>query len=317
MTAIPDHYATLGVEKGASQDDITKAYRKLAREYHPDFNKKPEAEERFKAVNEAYETLKDPQARARYDSMREGGFGGFGGFPGFGGFGTGPGGRVYVRTSGGVGPEIFEQIFGGDVFGDLFGGRARPAGPRRGDDVEASLDVSLAEAFAGTTKTVQMRDADGRPRRLEIRIPAGIRHGMRIRLAGQGEPGRMGGPPGDMYVRIGVADDPRFSLVNDDDVHMKLDVTPWDAALGASVETECLDGPLTVDVAAGSSSGKLMRVRGKGWPARGGRRGDLYVELRVVVPEKLSKDERRLFEELRKASSLKSGRVDGTDNDET
>ena len=287
-----DYYETLGVDRGASEEDIRRAYRKLARQYHPDVNKEAGAEDRFKEISEAYEVLRDPEKRERYDRLGANwkagqdvsGAGGFEGFEGFGGDG--------VRF------EFSEGDFGdfSDFFGGMFesrGARRASGGfgaggfSRRGRDHEAVLEISLEEAARGGRRRVSI---DGRD--VEVTIPAGVRDGQRLRLAGEGGGGTGGGPPGDLLLRVRIRRHPRFR-VQGSDLHTDLPVTPWEAALGADVSVPTLDGSARVKVPAGSSCGRKLRLRGEGL---GG--GDLYAHVKIEVPKKLTKDERRLFEEL-------------------
>jgi curved DNA-binding protein len=308
--AYRDYYETLGVPRGASSEEIRRAYRQLAREYHPDVNKEPGAEERFKEVAEAYEVLRDPEKRERYDRLgsdwRAGddvsdaaGFSGFRRPAGDGfeevrfDFGNGGG---FSGVSGFS--DLFEEMFGGGGRSGGFGaGFGRGAG--RGGDLEAELELSLEEAFSGGRRWIQL--ADGRS--LEVSIPPGVRDGQRIRLAGEGRPGTGGGPDGDLFLRVRLRRHPRFR-VDGDDLRTQLEVSPWEAALGATVELPTLDGRAQVKVPAGSSCGRRLRLRGEGMPRRGGGRGNLYAEVRIVLPKKLTRAERNAFEELAKVSKF-------------
>lgn len=286
-----DYYEVLGVPRGASDEEIRSAYRKLAREYHPDVNNDPGAEDRFKEVSEAYEVLRDPQKREKYDRLGSNwkagedvsGASGFGGTSGFGsgdgqGFGDGAGFS-----------DFFESFFGGR------GGASRgfEGFSVRGGDQEATIEVTLEEAARGGKKKISL--ADGRD--FEVRIPPGVRDGQKIRLAGQGGEGASGGPPGDLYLRVRIKRHPRFRR-EDDDLVVEVPVAPWEAALGATVPVPTLDGSAKVKVPAGSSSGRRLRLRGEGMPGPGGSKGDLYASVRIVVPKTLEKRERELFEEL-------------------
>jgi curved DNA-binding protein len=318
-----DYYETLGVPRDASEDDIRRAYRRLARQYHPDVNKEEGAEDRFKEVSEAYEVLRDPEKRERYDRLgpnwRAGqdvsGAGGFEGFEGFEGFGGGRGGRGArgARGDDGGGFRDVHVDFGGgdlggadfsDFFEGLFGGRTR--GRRRGGfdqgfttrgtDQEAVLELSLEEAFRGGRRRIAL---DGRD--YEVNIPAGVRDGQRIRLAGEGAPGAGGGPSGDLFLRVRVRPDPRFRLEGRD-LSTDLPIAPWEGALGATVDVRTLDGGTArVRVPPGSSSGRKLRLRGEGWPSPEGR-GDLYAVVKIMVPKQLTAEERELFERLRDVS---------------
>ena len=321
-----DYYKALEVDRGASQEEIQKAYRRVARKHHPDLNKEAGAEERFKQVGEAYEVLKDPEKRKRYDTLGAnwkhgvpfepptgwaggggpggvhfgfhgpGGASGFsdffdmlfsGGVP-FGGGGRRSGGR---RSGGGVGGGLdLEDLLGrGGGFGN---GRGRPA---RGSDVESELTVQLADSYHGTKKTVELSGPGGH-RRYDVKIPQGIRDGEKIRLSGQGMPGP-GGQSGDLYLTIRVAPDPGFE-VDGDDLRVELPIKVWDAALGCKIDVPTLDGTVSMKVPAGCSSGQRLRLRGKGMPIRGGGRGDLYAELRIDLPRKLTARQKELFLEL-------------------
>ena len=298
-----DYYEILGGARDATPEQIQKAFRELARKYHPDVSKDPKAGERFKEVNEAYEVLKDPDKRKKYDQLGSSWQQGqeFTPPPGWES-------RHFEFAGGDGGPsdfsDFFASLFGGrgfgggfDGFGDRFGGAGR-ARAMRGDDVEAELHLSLAELRRGGKTEVKLRSESGATRNLAVSIPQGTTHGTRIRLAGQGGEGRGGGPAGDLYLRVAVDADPRFALEGSD-LRTQVDVTPWDAALGAKVDVDTLDGKVELKVAPGSQSGQTLRLRGLGMPRSATERGDLLVKLRIVVPAELSDDERRLFEELR------------------
>lgn len=293
--AYRDYYETLGVPRGASSDEIRRAYRKLARQYHPDVNKDPDAEDRFKEISEAYQVLSDPEKRERYDRLGSNWRAGddVSGTADFGGFED-----VRVEFGDGAGFGEFS-----DLFESLFGAGRRGTGPgpgfartRRGADLEAELELSLREAAQGGHRWVRL--ADGRS--YEVTIPPGVRDGQRIRLAGEGAQGSGGGPQGDLFLRVRLRPDPRFRLEGDD-LYTDLPVSPWEAALGATVELQTLDGRAQVKVPSGSSCGRRLRLRGEGFPRSGGR-GDLYAEVKILVPKKLSRAERKAFEQLAEAS---------------
>jgi curved DNA-binding protein len=295
-----DFYDVLGVSRDASADEIRTAYRRLARQNHPDVNKDPAAAERFSEISEAYEVLRDDEKRRAYDRYGERwkaaaaggvppgaepeGFGG--GFPGFGTSAAGEGDL-------------------GDIFGSLFGGGRRRRGAAdgfslRGGDHRATIDLTLEEAFRGGSRKFQLSDG----RDYEVTIPPGVREGQRIRLAGEGGAGAGGGPSGDLLLDVHLLRHPRFRL-RGRDVEVDLPVSPWEAALGATVPVALLDGGIAqVKVKGGTSSGTRLRLKGEGWPAGDGRREDLHAVVKVMVPTKLSRRERKLFHELAEASSF-------------
>ena len=309
-----DFYEILGVPRTASQDEIQRAYRQLARAYHPDVNHDPGAEDRFKDVSEAYDVLSDPQLRRRYDAFgrdfrqvpedvdpetwrRTTG----GGRTGRArtGAGTGAGG---FRDGGGLGFGAGDVDFD-DLLGGLFGGRGRRSwGPVPGADQEAELEVSLEEAYRGTRRSITVT-GDGTTRTLEVRVPAGVTSGQRIRLAGQGGRGSDGAPSGDLYLIVRIEPDPRYRL-DGRDVSMQLRLAPWEAALGTSIVIDVPDGEAKIKVPAGSSSGRRIRLRGRGLPNPNGPPGDLYAEVRIMVPRRLTRAERRLFEQLAEESQF-------------
>ncbi|MBZ3906784.1 DnaJ C-terminal domain-containing protein [Streptomyces griseiscabiei] len=301
-----DFYEVLGVPRTADRDEIQRAYRTLARTYHPDVNKDPQAEERFKEVNEAFSVLSDPEQRARYDR-----FGGdfrkipedweervaAGAGSGFRGT-TGGGPRVRYSTAGFGGEGVDVE----DLFGSLFGGAGRMRVP--GADQEAELPLTVEEAYRGGRRTVTLAGPAGQ-RRYQVDVPPGATDGQRIRLAGEG--GRGSGddaPAGDLYLRVRIQPHPEFRL-DGRDVHVKLPVAPWEAALGATVPVRTPSGATAkVTVPAGSSSGRRLRLRGEGMPSPRGENGDLYAELRIMVPPRLGDRERELMEELAAVSSF-------------
>ncbi len=319
-----DYYKALGVDRKATSDEIGKAYKRLARKYHPDLNKDSGAEDRFKEINEAYEVLKDDDKRARYDALGahwkngasfDGGFPG-GGFPGggFSGFGNaqGPGGARYEfrggRPGGGVGgfSSFFESLFGGrggvqqGGFGDF--AQPQPPRPRRGQDIQSRLKISLEDVYFGKKPKVTLTLSDGQTRRYDVTIPKTVRSGEKIRLSGQGGPGPNGAPAGDLYLEIVIKPHPVFQLEGDDLV-VSVDVPAWDAALGAKLPVPTLDGEVKLTLPAGVASGQRLRLKGKGMPQKGAQNGDLYAELRITVPRQLSEGERKLFAQLRELHS--------------
>jgi curved DNA-binding protein len=305
--AFRDYYEVLGVPRDASSDDIRGAYRKLARQYHPDVNKDPGAEDRFKEIAEAYEVLRDPEKRERYDRLGANwkagedvsGAAGFGDFAQQGGFGD-----VRVEFGDGAGfSDFFESFFGAR------GGGRRSTGfdgfSTRGADQEAQLELSLEEAARGGRRKISLGDG----RDYEVNVPAGVRDGQRIRLAGEGGRGAAGGSAGDLFLRVRLKPHPRFR-VQGRDLYVELPVAPWEAALGATVEVPTLEGRTRIKVPPGSSSGRRLRLKDEGMPGQTGGSGDLYATVKIEVPKKLSKEERQLFERLAEVSSFdpRSGR---------
>ncbi|MEA2560160.1 MAG: curved DNA-binding protein [Acidobacteriota bacterium] len=313
-----DYYAILGVKKDAPEDEIQKAYRKLARKFHPDVNKAPEAEAKFKEIGEAYEVLKDPDKRQKYDqygsawkrAQQTGG----GVPPGWEGFDFGQGGGGFGGGSGDF-SSFFDMLFGGARPGARggrgagfsgFGGQGFGGGGGGvGGDTEATISLSLEEAVRGGKREITLSDPNtGQRKTLSVRIPEGVRAGQRIRLAGQGQAG-MNGQAGDLYLKIEVEPDSRYK-VDGTNLQTTVAVTPWEAALGVDAEVQTLDGPVRVKIPAGSSTGRKIRLRGRGLPQAGGDKGDLLAEIRIVVPEKLSERERELFEQLAEASDFRA-----------
>jgi curved DNA-binding protein len=303
MAAADDFYQILGVPPDASQDDIQRAYRKLARTYHPDVNQDPGAEDRFKEVSEAYDVLSDSDTRRRYDAF----------------------GRDFRQVPEGVDPETWRRARAGagagagrggpggfsfsegdlgdidldDLLGGLFGRRGRPGrgwGPIPGADQEAEIELTVEEAYRGGRRSITL-SRDGARRSFDVTIPAGVTDGQRIRLAGQGGRGSDGAGNGDLYLIVRVAPHPRYRL-DGRDLYVELRLAPWEAALGTSVVADTPGGEVKVKVPGSTSSGRRIRLAGRGLPNPKGRAGDLYAEARIMVPPKLSRAEKRLFEQL-------------------
>lgn len=316
-----DYYKLLDVSKSASQDEIAKAFKKKARKFHPDLNPNdPEAEKKFKEINEAYEVLKDPEKRKLYDSLGPNWQHGqnFQPPPGFDSsrFRSYSGGGPRFE-SGGFGDfsDFFETIFGGQFRGQQgfeggehfsFGGfGARQA---KGRDAEVSMELPLEDAYRGGARTIsfqeQIMGPDGMPRletkSLQVNIPPGIKNGSRIRLAGQGSPGARGGQPGDLYLKITIAPHPQFKLEGNSIVY-DLPLAPWEAALGAKVRVPTLDGAVEMNIPPGTSSGRKLRLRGKGL-GKGADKGDQLIRVMIAVPDSLTDKERGLWEQLAQAS---------------
>ncbi|TCS71576.1 curved DNA-binding protein [Sulfuritortus calidifontis] len=301
-----DYYKILGVERGASVDEIKKAYRKLARKYHPDVSKEQQAEERFKEVNEANDVLSDPEKRAAYDQLgyyqsgQE-----FRPPPGWGErFGGGFGGADMGGMDFG---DFFAQMFGG--MGGMHGGRGF-GGTRgfhraaKGRDVEASIQISLEEAFHGCERSLNLTSPGQAGRTVKVRIPAGALPGMRLRVPGKGGASPYGsgqhGPAGDLYLNIEIAPHALYRL-EDKDIVLETPIAPWEAALGTTITVPTLTGSVRLKVPAGARSGQKLRLAGKGMPSSKGA-GNFYVLLQIVLPGELSEEEKRLYEKLQALS---------------
>lgn len=310
-----NYYEILGVSRDADEKEIKRAFRRLARQYHPDVNPgDASSEEHFKEINEAYEVLSDPEKRRKYDQLgadwrrwqQAGGRPGdfdwtrwTAGAPG------GEGQRVHVRYGT---PEDLEDLFGGgspfsDFFSQIFGGMgAGPGGfeyrvrPQSGQDYEQTVEISLQEAYQGTTRLLQK---DGR--RLEVQIPPGARTGTRVRIAGEGGPGVAGGESGDLYLRVNVVPDPRFER-RGDDLYVTVPVDLYTAVLGGQARVPTLSGPVMLTIPANTQNERVFRLRGKGFPhlQQPDQYGDLYAKVEVQLPTHLTPRQRELFEELRR-----------------
>jgi curved DNA-binding protein len=324
-----DYYDVLGVKRGASDDEIRSAYRRLARKFHPDLNPGDAgAEAKFKDLGEAYDVLSDKSKRDLYDrfgldGLRMGAEPGHG--PGGPRPGGGPGGFRYTWTgagspfgdvadeafagAGGQGASFFEDLFSriGGARGGGAGRTRRPAPGRAGQDVESQLALTFDQAVRGvqTQLTVQRPQPDGavRPERIDVRVPPGVRDGQRLRLRGKGAPGTGGGPAGDLYLVIRVAADPLFRR-DGQDVYIDVPVTVAEAALGAAVDVPTVHGRTAVRVPPGTAGGTKLRLKGQGVPQPGGQgRGDQYCVIRIVPPRTLTDEQKRLFEALRAAET--------------
>lgn len=328
-----DYYEVLGVQRNASTDELKKAFRKLAMQFHPDKNPgDKKAEEKFKEVNEAYETLSEPEKRRAYDQFGHAGaqgfrpgaggpygaggpFGGFGGGAGAGGAAGGFGG---FGGQGGPNAENMQDIFG-DIFSDFFSGRTRGgpgAGPGggggrtqargRGADLRYTLGISFEEAATGTEKTISfIRQRNGKEEtaRLQVTVPAGVKPGQRLKLRGEGDASPSGGATGDLYVIINIQDHSLFKRV-DNDVHMDLPLNFVDAIMGTTVEIPTLTGKASLKIPAGTPSGQLFRLKGKGFASvNGPGAGDMLVRIVIDVPKELTDDQKDLLKKF--SASLK------------
>jgi curved DNA-binding protein len=318
-----DYYKTLGVPRNASQDEIKKAFRKLARQYHPDVAKdKKGGEEKFKGINEAYEVLGDPQNRSKYDNLGvDGGeSAGFQDPSGRGGRGrrsTGSEEGVEFHFDGTGFSDFFEQFFGR---GSRFDGANDFASPgvgsagdvgfaRRGGDFESDILVTLEEAVTGSERSISLQRVDrstghARTQTLKVRIPPGVHESQAIRVAGMGEDGIGGGASGDLYLRVRFAAHPEY-IVRGSDLYYALDLAPWEAVLGTRVIVPTLKDQVSVSIPAGSNQGRQLRIRGRGLPiGRTDRQGDLYVVINIELPQKITDEERELWQKLGQISGF-------------
>lgn len=323
-----DYYETLGVKRDADEKTIKAAYRKLARKWHPDLHsgkKKEEAEEKFKQINEAYEVLSDSEKRAKYDRLGANWRAGdsFEAPPDMDG--------VRFYTSGNFNPEdlagfsdFFAAMFGGGGPGSPFTGRSRGyGGPHKGQDIESSIDVTLEEVFNGGTKSLRLSTSALCPgcqgsgitgrnictrcggtgsipeqKTIDVKIPAGVSEGSRIRLKGQGGEGVGGGPRGDLYLKIHILPHPLFT-VNGHDLESEVVVFPEQAVLGDRVQVPTLEKPVIVTIPPGSHNGQRLRLKGKGLKGKGDDAGDLYIRMKIDIPREIGNEERDLYSRLR------------------
>jgi curved DNA-binding protein len=309
-----DYYKILGVDKNASQEEIKKAYRKLAKQYHPDANPNHKgAEEKFKQVNEAYEVLGDAEKRRKYDQ-----FGSSVNFengadfdPSQFGFGTNGGFHYYTSSNDGDFSDFFNMIFGNSDFdiGDLFGrGSQKQRGfggftsTQKGQDIESEIAITLQEAYHGTEKRVALQ-VGGQEKNITIKVPAGILPGKKIKLSGQGMSGMNGGRNGDLYLKVKILPENKFEL-RGNDLETTMDLTPWEAALGSQVIVETLTGKIKVKIPPGIQSGGKIKIAKKGYKDMKGKQGDLYLNIRIINPPNLTKEEKALYEKLREISKF-------------
>ena len=298
-----DYYVRLGLTKTASQDELKKAYRRLARKYHPDLHpgaKKVEMEKNFKELNEAYEVLRDEDTRKKYDQ--------FGSHwkeaeayqraqqqAGAESMGRGKEHTVYTQGN--------AQDFS-DLFENIFGHQGKPKGATfrdfsmSGENLEATVQLTLGEVLTGTTRRLQITNPEGTPQSLDVRIPKGVQDGERVRVKGKGLPGRQGGPPGDLFLRVHLVSHPVFHR-SGSNLSIDLPLWPWEAALGTEIQVPTLNGPVLLKIPPGSQSKQKMRLKGKGLPIRSGVQGDQFVVLNITIPSSCTDKERALYEQLR------------------
>lgn len=309
-----DYYSVLGVSKTASQAEVKKAYRALAKKYHPDKNKGDKvAEDKFKDVSEAYEVLGDEEKRKQYDQLGAnwrqyqnagGGSGGRGGQYEYYGGQPGGGFRGFERDAdmfGGGFSEFFQQFFGGGGFGQQAGGRGR-AQAAKGQDYEAEMDITLQEAYLGTSRLLNLHN-----QQLRITTKPGVSDGQVLRIKGKGAPAMGGGTPGDLYIKVFVKPDPNFERKGSD-LYASLPIDMYTAILGGDAHVQTLTGQLKLKIPAGTQNGKTLRLKGKGMPVYGkpDQHGDLYVKINVELPTHLSNEEKELLQKLRDLQQAKA-----------
>lgn len=287
-----DFYSIMGLSPTATEQEIKTAYRKLARKYHPDLNKEPQAEERFKEMGEAYDTLRDPKKRAQYDQylknrkLHEGRQS------------TGAGEHAYqYYNTGGGGGEFHGADFDSDLFESLFGHARHQQRSRAGQDYHGKINVTLEEAFHGAVKNIQVPsiEDESKTQTLNVKIPAGIKSGQQIRLAGQGGAGMNGGPRGDLYIMVEVMKHALFD-VKDNDIYLTLPITPWEAALGSTITVPTLSGKIDLKIPEGSQGGQKLRIKNRGLP--GATPGNQYVLLKISTPPVTSDAAKELYQKM-------------------
>ena len=277
MSQKKDYYKILGVASTATEDEIKVAYRKLARKYHPDLNKEKGAEDKFKELQEAYTVLKDTEKRAEYDNPQPAFNHGFNQQHDFG-----------QGQYSNVDPDFFESLFRGAK-----GRQQEYSAP--GDDLHSQISISLEEAFNGGVKHIHIPDSQGNAQTLKVNIPAGVKDGQRIRLAGQGTPGYGKGLKGDLYLKVNVLKHKLFDIMGED-IYLNLPITPWEAALGATIATPTMSGSVDLKIPANSQGGQKLRIKGKGLPGK--TTGDQYIILKIVTPPAATDAEKQFYTEM-------------------
>jgi curved DNA-binding protein len=296
-----DYYEVLGVPRTAKPEEIKRVYRQLARKHHPDLQppvERAKAAERFKEINEANEVLSDPDKRVKYDALGQNWKSGMDFTPPPGSGRTAPGSAEWEDV--GNVSDFFASLFGQEA---ARGSRGSARIAFAGNDIEAELAVTLDELLRGGKRRLQLPGS----RTIEVEIPPGVRDSSVLRLAGQGEAGVNGGPPGDLFLHVRLAPHPLYRVAGDD-LEMDLQLAPWQAVLGDEVKVETLDGPVTLKVPPGTPGGRRLRLRGRGLPRANGQRGDLHAVVRVVVPERPTDAERQAYEALKRAITAAGNR---------
>lgn len=309
-----DYYEILGIGRNATPDEIKKAYRKLARQYHPDISKESGAETKFKEIGEAYEVLKDPEKRKAYDQLGSYQPGQEFRPPPDWKESFGPGTRYYEFSGDDLGgfSDFFFGLFGSGMGRQTSSGQSSRSHPSvNGQHFETNIQIALEEAYKGTTRTLQMEmpeiTSDGvikrMPKNITVRIPRGATDGQRLRVKGKGGKGVYGGHDGDLYLNISIKPHHMFK-VNGHDLYVTLPLTPWEAALGAKIEMSAIEQKILLNIKPGAQSGQKLRIAGKGLPKPKGGSGDLYAVLQIANPSKLTATEKSLYETLAKSSSF-------------